>query len=192
MWTPEFVLNTCLDQSFNPLASSTYQQTLTPFEITYGSGAVVGSVGTDTVSLGGLSVAKQYFGVVNICSQQFVQQSYSGILGFAFSSIAQTKQPTVVENLIAEGKLSSKEFSFYLARGGASGSELTLGGTDTSHAAGSTYFTPVISQTYWEVQAEQPQVNGQSVGSGFAAAIDTGVRLSSFRTYSMLTPCRQP
>lgn len=96
--------------------------------------------------------------------------------GRADLKLAQDKQTTFVENLIAAGKLDSPEFSFHLTRGGASGSTLTLGGVNAAHYTGTISYTPVISQTYWEVQAEQPVVNGQAVGSPFGAAIDTGVR----------------
>ena len=60
LWVPEYVLNLCFNkEAFNPLASKTYQQQLKPFEITYGSGAVVGTQATDAASLGGLTVSSE-------------------------------------------------------------------------------------------------------------------------------------
>ena len=84
-----------------------------------------------------------------------------------------TRQPTVDENLVSQGALTTNEFAFHLARQGATGSTLTIGGVNSAYYTGSIYFTPVTSKTYWEVQAGKPVVNGKSVGSAFSAAIDS-------------------
>ncbi|KAL8280599.1 hypothetical protein RQP46_006922 [Phenoliferia psychrophenolica] len=89
-------------------SDSTYKNTATPFSIQYGSGAVSGTLASDTVSIGGLSVASQYFGAVTTESSQFNGDPAAGILGLAFSSIAETNKPTIIENLISAGKLTSK------------------------------------------------------------------------------------
>ncbi|KAK4705578.1 hypothetical protein P7C70_g625, partial [Phenoliferia sp. Uapishka_3] len=165
-------------------SSSTYKNTGAAFSIQlltavnqrYGSGDVQGTIATDAVSLAGLIVPTQYFGAVTTESSQFNGDPAAGILGLAFSSIAATGKPTVIENLIAAGKLTSKLFAFHLTRGQTSGSELSIGAVDAAHYSGSITYTPVTSQTYWEVSAGAV-VGGKAAGSTFPAAIDTGTTL---------------
>jgi cathepsin D len=80
--------------------------------------------------------SRLFVGAVTTESSQFNGDPSAGILGLAFSSIAETGQATVVENLIAAGKLTSKLFAFHLSRDAASGSELSIGGLDVKHYSG--------------------------------------------------------
>ncbi|KAL8276492.1 hypothetical protein RQP46_011093 [Phenoliferia psychrophenolica] len=168
LWVPDLASG-CVQEGFEPLSSSTYANTFVPFEIVYGSGAVLGTVANDTVVVAGLTVKQQAFGDVNVCSEQFVQSEAGGILGLAFESIADTFQPPFVANLVSQGALDKNEFSFFLARGGAAGSTLTIGGTDPSHYTG--------DFRYWQVNATPFVVDGVAVGAGYGAAIDTGTTL---------------
>ncbi|KAK4700050.1 hypothetical protein P7C70_g6204, partial [Phenoliferia sp. Uapishka_3] len=176
IWVPG-TINACFQESFNALSSSTYKNTLMPFEITYGSGEVAGTVALDTVSFGGLTVKSQGFGDVNICSEQFVFSNAGGLFGLAFSSIASSGQRTFVENLVTAKALDKNLFGFFLERGKVAGSTLTIGATNPVHYTGAIQYTPVTSQTYWQVAAGKAVVNGKSVGTGFGAAIDTGTTL---------------
>ncbi|KAL8281435.1 hypothetical protein RQP46_006119 [Phenoliferia psychrophenolica] len=97
-----------------------------------------------------------------------------GILGLAFSSIAASRTVPFVQNLVAQRSLDSNLFGFYLTRGTATGPVLTIGAVDPTHYTGSINYTPVTSQTYWQVAAGKTFVNGVAVGSPYAAAIDTG------------------
>lgn len=47
---------------FNPVASSSFKNTTTPFHITYGSGAADGTLGMDVVQMAGFQVLSQTFG----------------------------------------------------------------------------------------------------------------------------------
>lgn len=144
------------DSEFDQTASTTYQQTAAPFQIVYGSGAVLGTIGIDTVTVAGLTSPKQYLGVVNVVSAQFVGGPASSIvgvgpgaiLGLAFVSIAQTGENPFVANLVAQGLLTQNLFSFFLSRGTINGTTLTIGDTDKSHYTGQFVYTPVTSQTY--------------------------------------------
>ena len=46
------------NQPFDTSKSSTYEGSTTPFRIRYGSGDVIGSLSSDTVSLAGFTVAR--------------------------------------------------------------------------------------------------------------------------------------
>lgn len=102
-----------------------------------------------------------------------------GIIGMAFTSIAQDGGTTFFENLIADGTVETDEFGFYMGRvasGTELDSELTLGGADADKYTGDFVTVPVTSETYWQVALDDVTVNGKSVGDDAAgqAAIDTG------------------
>ncbi|KZO97330.1 aspartic protease [Calocera viscosa TUFC12733] len=180
LWVPTICGNcqTGLPQSyFHAEKSSTYNQTMKPFEITYGSGEVAGTIAQDTAALYGLRVNSQTFGAVNVVSSQFTNDPASGIIGLAFESIAQTSAPPLIQQLYTAGALDEPLFAFFLSRQ-AQGAVLTIGGTDASHYTGDITYTPVTTQTYWEVQSTGPVVNGELIkDQEFKAAIDTGTTL---------------
>ncbi|KAI4825873.1 hypothetical protein KUCAC02_021537 [Chaenocephalus aceratus] len=47
--------------------------------------------------------------------------------------------------------MNANTFAFYLSRGGQQGSVLSFGGGDTSLYQGQIYWTPVTSETYWQI-----------------------------------------
>ncbi|KAK5151555.1 hypothetical protein LTS14_009042 [Recurvomyces mirabilis] len=89
--------------SYIPMDGSTWS-------ITYGDqSSASGTVGTDTIVLGGLTVHNQAIESADKTSSEFTQQSSDGLLGLAYSSI-NTVQPTSVatpvENMIAQKDIS--------------------------------------------------------------------------------------
>jgi len=66
---------------------------------------------TDVVSIPGLTINNQAFGSVNNQSYEFVKQPNDGLIGVAFGTIAQSRQPTFFENLIKERKIAAPLFS---------------------------------------------------------------------------------
>lgn len=100
-------------------------------------------------------MSHQFFGAINEESGDFNGDPAAGLLGLAFSTIAQvrhnhlcqmisdsvgsvlkfgikTSKPTMFEKLITAGIISLKLFAFSLLRGSVSGSELSVGKVDTS------------------------------------------------------------
>ncbi|KAL8287594.1 hypothetical protein RQP46_003452 [Phenoliferia psychrophenolica] len=156
--------------------SSTYSSAGTAFAIVYGSGTVSGKVASETVSVANLTVVGQGFADITTCSAQFQGSSAGGILGLAFPALARSGKMPFVSNLVAQNALDTNLFGFFLSRGGASGSTLTIGALDATHYTGTIQYTPVTQQTYWKVAAAS-SVGGQAVGSSYPAAIDTGTTL---------------
>lgn len=70
----------------------------------------------DIVSIAGLSTKNQAFGSVNNQSYEFSKQPNDGLIGVAFGTIAQSRQPTFFENLIKERKIAAPLFSVHLSR----------------------------------------------------------------------------
>ena len=149
--------------------------------VTYGSGQVSGENYFDSVTVAGLTATHQ--NIISLTTAQgFSGTGSDSLMGMAFQSIANSKQPPFFFTLINEKKVSPTEFSFYLGRqksGTAQNSELTLGGRDESKFSGATTAVPVTSQTYWQVA-----IDGATVGKNPTlpttkgqAAIDTGTTL---------------
>jgi hypothetical protein len=81
-----------------------------------GTGRVSGKVVTDVVSIAGLTIKNQAFGSVNNRSYEFDKQPNDGLIGMAFGTISQSRQPTFFENLIKEHKIAAPLFSVHLSR----------------------------------------------------------------------------
>lgn len=73
--------------TFAPASSSSFQQISTqPVNLTYGSGAVQGIAGTDSITIGPVSMQDQAVIVGQRLSSGFTRAYFDGIIGLAFSS----------------------------------------------------------------------------------------------------------
>ncbi|XP_030589530.1 pepsin A-like [Archocentrus centrarchus] len=164
---------------FNPAQSSTFKWGDQTLSIQYGTGSMTGYLGSDTVMVGGISVANQVFGLSETEASFMAYMQADGILGLAFQSIASDNVVPVFNNMINQGLVSEPLFSVYLSGDGAQGSEVVFGGTDPSHYTGSIAWIPLSSATYWQINMDSVTVNGQTVAcsGGCQAIIDTGTSL---------------
>jgi cathepsin D len=80
----------------------------------------------------------------------------------------------VFQTLIAEGETTEPVFGFTLE---TSGSELFLGGTDTSKFTGDLTFTPVTEVGFWEIESGGVSVGGTQVVGPQDSIVDTGTTL---------------
>jgi len=128
----------CTSSQLDAGQSSTYKDLGDEFSISYGAGNAYGTLASDVVSVGRLSVREQVFGAVTQTSDDFSDFPNDGILGMAFGTIAKSSQPTFFERLIADGTLAAPLFSVHLARNQATGSEVTF---LTTHLVQSHIFT---------------------------------------------------
>jgi cathepsin D len=139
--------------TFNPSESSSLQQPQSAaggqqITIRYGSGEVAGTLGQDTVSMGGFTVNPQTLLVVTDLTQGLLDSETSGILGLAFQALASTHATPFWQALVNAGQFAQPEMSFFLTRfldvQGASNSEpggiLTLGGTNSTLFTGDVEF----------------------------------------------------
>jgi len=151
-------------------------------------------VGTDTVSIGGLSITNQAIELSSKLSAQFQQGAGDGLLGLAWGSInTVTPKPvqTPVENMITEDAIPKTAELFTANLGswrdanepdkGASFYTFGYIDQDVLTAAGSEIqYTPVDnSQGFWMFASASATVNGKTITqSGNTAIADTGTTLA--------------
>ncbi|XP_077013705.1 cathepsin E [Tamandua tetradactyla] len=185
LWVPSVYCTSPACQShprFRPSQSSTYSELGRSFSIQYGTGSLSGVIGTDQVSVEGLTVVGQQFGEsVKEPGQTFVDAEFDGILGLGYPSLAVGGMPPVFDNMMAQSLVALPMFSVYMSSDpeGGSGSELIFGGYDHSHFSGSLNWVPVTKQGYWQIALDQIQVGGTVMfcPEGCQAIVDTGTSL---------------
>uniref|UniRef100_A0A8C5LMF1 Peptidase A1 domain-containing protein n=1 Tax=Leptobrachium leishanense TaxID=445787 RepID=A0A8C5LMF1_9ANUR len=163
---------------FNPSQSSTYTSNNQQFSMWYGSGSMTGVLGYDTVTVQGLSIPNQEFGLsVTEPSSFFYYSKFDGIFGMAYQSLAAGGATTAIQGMIQQNLIPQPVFSFYLT--GQSG-EVIFGGVDSSLYSGQIYWTPVTQEIYWQIAIDGFSVNGQATqwcSQGCQGIVDTGTPL---------------
>lgn len=179
---------------FDSSKSSTFKnQEGSTWEISYGDGSSAsGSVGTDSVNIGGVVVKNQAVELADKMSAQFASGAGDGLLGLAFSSINTVKPKSVatpVQNMIAQSDITSGLFTAKLGswrdadEPDKGDSFYTFGfiDQDTVTAAGAdiTYTAVDNSNGFWMFDSTSATVNGKSITrSGNTAIADTGTTLA--------------
>jgi len=176
--------------TFSSSSSSSFTQLSSSFDVQYGSGAVSGILGEDTVQMAGFSVANQPMGVCDDVSQDFLSDPVSGLMGLGWQQLSSSGAMPLWETLASSGAWSEPLMAFALTRFiNQSGTQaLEPGGVFTMGATNSTLFTGDIEYTdiptgqegYWLLPIQDLSVSGSTVSipsSEAQAAIDTGTTL---------------
>ncbi|XP_066479773.1 gastricsin-like [Tiliqua scincoides] len=168
---------------FNPSQSSTYSTQDQTFSLQYGTGSLTGLFGYDTVTIQGISITNQEFGLSETePGTNFVYAQFDGILGLAYPAISAGGATTVLQGLIQENLLDAPLFSFYLSGQESTqyGGELVFGGVDTSLYSGQIVWTPVTQEAYWQIGIQSFYIGNQITNwcsQGCQAIVDTGTSL---------------
>ncbi|XP_051780653.1 chymosin-like [Erpetoichthys calabaricus] len=166
-------------QTFNPSKSSTFHNLDTKFSLNYESGSMDGFLAYDTLKVSDIVVTEQEFGLsTSEPGFAYYYSPFDGILGLAYPSISSSGSTPVFDNMCNRHLVPQDIFSFYLSRFPFAGppAVLTFGGIDTTHFQGPIHWTPVTSETYWQIQLDSVKINGEVVAcrDGCQAIIDTG------------------
>jgi hypothetical protein len=164
------------------------------WEISYGdSSSASGTVGTDNVTIGGLTIKNQAIELAKHMSDQFIQGAGDGLLGLAWSinTVKPNQVQTPVQNMISQEDIPKSAELFTACLGSwrdaknldEGESFYTFGYIDQQTVAKSgsdIYWTPVDnSQGFWTVSSTSATVNGITVDqAGNTAIIDTGTTLA--------------
>ncbi|CAA0817935.1 Aspartic proteinase A1 [Striga hermonthica] len=163
--------------------SSTYTKIGKPCSISYGSGSISGYFSQDNVGVGDVVVNDQVFiEATREGSLTFVLAKFDGILGLGFQEISVGDAVPVWYNMVDQGLVEEKIFSFWFNRDPEAevGGELVLGGVDPDHFKGNHSYVPVTEKGYWQFEMGDFLVGNQSTGfceGGCAAIVDSGTSL---------------
>jgi len=138
---------------FDTTKSSTFTKETRTFSIQYGSGSCSGYLGTDTLTFGGLTVAKQEFGVANHLAQVFGYQPVDGILGLGWPALAVDKVVPPMQNVLSQ--LDAQLFTVWLDRKltpvtAGNGGLITYGALDSVNCDSTITYVPLSAETYWQ------------------------------------------
>jgi hypothetical protein len=170
----------CTENSrFHPSLSSSYKDQGIDMDVKFGTGSITGRIAQDTVTLGGVSVKKNYVGMIDDESGSvFVEYDIDGILGLSFASLSNLAKNGIdyktVMDQILEQKLSEPKISFYY---NGDQSDITIGKPKSRHYKGSVQYIDVSKEEYWELELADIKMGGESLGlcnPTCRAVIDTG------------------
>ncbi|KFY15088.1 hypothetical protein V492_02239 [Pseudogymnoascus sp. VKM F-4246] len=193
---PQNIQNTAGHSVFDPKKSSTFKPLkMSRWKIAYGDkSSASGIVGTDTVTMGGLTITNQAVQLANRMSNEFVRTTGDGLLGLAWghiNTVTPRQVATPVANMIAQANIpkSAELFTAYLGSwrdaddedGGESFYTFGYIDEETVKKSGEDiYWTNVDnSQGFWMFASPSATVNGSIVQrSGNTAIADTGTTLA--------------
>jgi len=95
-------------------------------------------------------------------------------MGMAFPSLSSFPASPVFNTLMSQKKTSAGVFGFKLA---SSGSELYLGGADSTMYTGDLTWSPVTAKGYWQIDMEAVSANGKTAVKKYSSIIDSGTTL---------------
>jgi len=163
---------------FNTTASSTYQSESKKFSIQYGSGSCKGHLAIDTLSFGGLTVAKQEFGVATSIAEVFGYQPVDGILGLGWPALAVDKVVPPMQNVLSQ--LDKPLFTVWLARklnvpmDDQTGGLITYGALDTVNCDATVNYVPLSAETYWQFPIQAFSIGSYTETKTQQVISDTG------------------
>ncbi|KAH9946986.1 acid protease [Amylocystis lapponica] len=178
LWVPSVncTSTTCSKKhKYNQATSSSDAKQSGSFSIQYGDGSTVsGPEFTETVTVAGVTATSQYFAPVTTLSSSFANDPIDGILGLAYQSISSIGKPPFFNTAFSQGSAKNNVFGFKLAK---SGSELYLGGTDTSLYSGTPEYHAVSGSGFWQISNAKALVGKTVAVSGFQTIIDSGTTI---------------
>jgi len=192
LWVPSKKCNwqVCVNHNqYDSSKSSTYKADGDDFSIAYGTGSMTGFVSSDKVCVAGICVSNQKFAEATYEPGSVFQNAhFDGILGMGFSQISVNNLTTVFDNMINQGVVEERVFSFWLKRNHevdvdtmeSNGGQLVLGGVDDSLYTGKINYLPITKKGYWQVHMQGMSVGKDSstaCARGCEAILDTGTSL---------------
>ncbi|KUJ08226.1 acid protease [Mollisia scopiformis] len=131
---------------YDPALSSTSEDLDGTFDIAYGTGDVSGEYWWDTVSIAGVNVTTQRFGVADTSSFSILGILGVG-LGYGFGYAGEDEYYyyyEIIDRLYVEGFIAIRAFGLNLGSPTLSEGSIDFGGIDTGKYIGALYKSPVI------------------------------------------------
>jgi len=126
------------------------------FSIRYGTGKITGEFVKDVVTVAGITVPDQIFGLTyKEEGFAFMNVPFDGILGLSFPTISKSNSVPFFDNVISNSILKHNIFSIFLS---SFDSSILFGKVDKLHMNSNFTFIPVVSQTYWEIEIDEIKI----------------------------------
>ncbi|KAI8081404.1 rhizopuspepsinogen precursor [Halteromyces radiatus] len=183
LWIPSTTCTTCVNKTtYNPNQSSSYVKEGKPFQLSYlDKSNSSGITGLETITIGGLTIKNQRFGMVTEESAAFSKSPDDGLLGLAFNSLSvlnDTKTP--LDNMISQGLISKPVFGVYLGSlRKEGGGEYVFGGYNQSKISGPLINVNVdVKSGGYGVKLKNLNIGNTTIpGSSAEYLVDTGSTL---------------
>lgn len=175
----------CLTRNrYSSSKSPTYSSLGRDIRIAYGQGILEGTLGTDSVEIGGVTVNNQVIAEIVKPSKNFFSGAYfDGIVGLGLPGLSQDGTLPLYDNLLQQFNTQQKSFNFFFDRiGNLSKSMFSLGDPMPSFYSGKLRYYPVISDKYWEIRLNKIYLGDTELdfcAHGCTAVLDTGSSLIS-------------
>lgn len=148
------------------------------FSIRYGTGKINGEFVSDRVSVAGLTVDNQTFGLTYIEEgNAFLNVPFEGILGLSFPTVSKTNHIPFFDNVITSKLLRHNIFSIFLAleeSKAETGSSIQFGEVDKQKMLGNFTFVDVVSENYWELDINEIKIGNQTTSFCSTLRKETG------------------
>ncbi|KAJ6584643.1 Asp-domain-containing protein [Mycena capillaripes] len=162
---------------YDPAASAAAVNTTDPFFLQFGAGNATGFVFTDTVTVAGVTAQAQAVGASDHYSVEFEEVNFppDGLVGMAFPALSVFGDNPLFSTLVEQGTVPPV-FGVKLAD---TGSELFLGGVDTTLFTGAFRNVSLIEEDFYVLNLQALDVNSRTVATanGVIAIVDTGTTL---------------
>ncbi|KAJ2742791.1 aspartic proteinase precursor [Coemansia sp. BCRC 34301] len=167
---------------FNHSASKSYVTSHLSFSLNYGTGGLIGQVGSDTMLIGNVSAPGLHVGVATHMGKFFRTTLFDGVFGLGFPKLSRIQADPPLYTMIQSGLLAKPVFSFWVREGKNgqhAGGEVVLGGVNERRFEGRARTIPIVRKMYWEVELNGLLINESEVPniSSQTAIIDTGTAL---------------
>ncbi|KAF8936829.1 hypothetical protein BGZ58_003634 [Dissophora ornata] len=186
---------TCMTlRRFNPSRSSTFQQDGRSWSINYADNSwVSGVLGIDDVTVAGIPISDQTFGMATVNSGSTAAAGVDGIMGLGFDSNSEMGNvKTPVTNMVVQNQIDQAIVSVWLNKAVdqdaslSDGGEFIFGGVDPSLYTGSITYVPVTSSKEWQISVDQLFIGRKELSlssSASSAIVDTGSSYILFPDY---------
>jgi hypothetical protein len=194
LWIQSKVCNSpgCLQhKGFDHTKSTTFSQhyvngRIPVFSIKYGTGKITGEFVKDVVTIAGISVTNQIFGLTyHEDGYAFMNVPFEGILGLSFPTISKSNSVPFFDMVMSQKLLSKNIFSLFLSENDNE-SNINFGSVNKQNMLSNFTFVEVHSKAYWEIDIQDIKIgdkitdfceNLRKETGKCGAAVDSGTSL---------------
>ncbi|CAB3398833.1 unnamed protein product [Caenorhabditis bovis] len=167
---------------FDEKKSSTYVSSNRPWSIKYASGEAYGTLGMDTVKIGGtgepqLAIPKSFLGVADTVGSDFDWSPKEGVFGMAFTKLAVDGITPPLINAVQQNLLDRPIFTTWFDKrappGQASGGAITYGALDPEHCGPVIGYVPLTNRRHFQFMASGPSLGAYTNAGTYEMITDT-------------------